>query len=286
VSSYAIMNQFLHLISSFNGLGLPSDVWLTSTQNLVPQQSQLVTLGVHHNRMGIEGLSLGFEGYYKKITNMAVLREGGSFFLLLPLIDETAIVQDWRSLLTQGNATSYGLEFTLKKEGLKWNGWVSYTWSKTTMDVDNINNGKPYAANYDRRHDLGIFSQYNLGTHWKMAASWVFGTGYPLTLPTSQYVPIEHNSVYGEYMQSYYGAKNKLRMESFHRLDLSVQYLHQVTKSIKGVMAVSVYNVYNRANPFFYEIGSRNENIGDYTKVLKRTSLFPIMPSISYSIQF
>jgi hypothetical protein len=285
-SSYAMMNQFLHLISSFNGLGLPSDVWLTSNANLVPQQSQLITLGVTHNRVGIEGLSVAVEGYYKQLTNIAVLREGGSFFLLLPLLDEKAIVQDWRSLLTQGNANAYGVEFSVRKESKKWNGWVSYTWSKTMMTVDGINNGKPYAANYDRRHDLGIFLQYRINTHWKIASSWVFGSGYPLTLPTSQYVPIQHNSVYGEYIQNYYGAKNNLRMEAFHRLDLSLQYQHELGKRMKGLLAVSIYNVYNRANPFFYEITQRDVNAGDNTYVLKRTSLFPIMPSLSYSIQF
>jgi len=56
-------------------------------------------------------------------------------------------------------------------------------------------------------------------------------------------------------------------------------------KNRKRTWEISVYNVYNRQNPFFYYLGS--EQIGSsYQTVLKQVSLFPIIPSISYYLKF
>ncbi len=285
-ASYSSMNQFLHLISSFNGIGFPSDVWLTTNEQIKPQESQLVTLGIKKNNIAQSQFSASIESYYKQIDHMAVMREGGSFFLLLPLIQNEAFVEDWRSLLNQGQATSYGIEWLVRKDGPKLSGFVSYTWSKTMMQVDAINFGNPYVANYDRRHDFSVYLNYKFGKRFSASTNWIFGTGYPMSLPSGKYVPIQNNSSFGGFSQNYYESKNTIRMENFHRLDLSVQYEHNLGKKLTGLLSISVYNTYNRANPFYYEMNSRDEENGDFTQVLKRNSLFPIMPSVSYTIKY
>ncbi len=59
---------------------------------------------------------------------------------------------------------------------------------------------------------------------------------------------------------------------------------------------IGVYNAYNRRNPFFYITGNSTENnitINDQNQdqaegqlVMKRYSLFPVIPSVSYSFKF
>lgn len=285
-ASYTIMNQFLHSINTFNGLGFPSDVWLTTNESIKPQQSQLATIGVKKKNWGGSLISTSVEGYYKYINNVAVMREGASFFLLLPLIQNEPTVKDWRSLLTQGEANSYGVEWMVRKDGDKLSGFVSYTWSKTMMQVDAINFGNSYPANFDRRHDFAVYINYKLTKRFSASVNWIFGTGYPLSLPLAKYYTLQSNSFFGESVQNYFQSKNAFRMENFHRLDASFQYEHKIGTKLSGLASFSVYNIYNRNNPFFYEITARDEQNEDNTTVLKRNSLFPVMPSISYTIKF
>lgn len=115
--SYSLMNQYVHLISTFNGLGLPSDIWLSTDDKIAPQRAQQINGGFTKKNIWRSKFSFSIEGYYKYTENMAVLREGASFFQLIPIYVNQPVVSDWRTLLTQGNCRSYGIEWLLKKMG-------------------------------------------------------------------------------------------------------------------------------------------------------------------------
>ena len=221
---------------------------------------------------------------------MAVLREGASFFQLVPIYANQPLVSDWRTLLTQGTCKSYGIEFLLKKEGERLTGWVSYTLSKTTLQVADINRGNEYPVNYDRRHDLGIYVNYKMGKNFSFATNWLYGSGYPISLPVGEYLPSQHYLNQGN---TYYGGarfdfenKNNYRMKAYHRLDVSLQYTHVMAKKIKSTIELSAFNTYNRANAFYYIIANKDDNNGNSERVLKQTSLFSILPSLSWTLQF
>lgn len=79
----------------------------------------------------------------------------------------------------------------------------------------------------------------------------------------------------------YYGERNSFRMRSYHRLDLGVNFRKQA-KWGERTINLSIYNAYNRRNPFFYEIQTdwwSNRKLVQY-------SLFPIIPSVSYNFKF
>ena len=64
---------------------------------------------------------------------------------------------------------SYGVEFMLKKNEGRLNGWISYTLSKSeqqtpgrTPEEVGINYGKWYNSAYDKTHNLAITSAYHL----------------------------------------------------------------------------------------------------------------------------
>lgn len=286
-TSYSLMNQYLHLVSTFNGIGLPSDVWISSDEILKPQRANIVTLGAAKNNLLNKGISFSVEMYGKQTTNAVALKEGASFFEVLQQTYTSKNVNNLSSLTTQGKSTSYGIEFMLRKSGKKIDGHISYTLSRTTMQFDSINNGEVYVATFDRPHDIGVFLSYKPTKHLKLSANWVYGTGNAITMPAGEYFvsvndPTGGNNSWNTY---YYDKKNNFRMQAYHRLDVSVQYNHIISKKILSTIEFSVYNAYNRANPFFYQINLENENEGTGKRVLQKSSLFPIMPSLSWSIK-
>ncbi|MES2780868.1 MAG: TonB-dependent receptor [Bacteroidota bacterium] len=287
---YALMNQYVHLISTFNGLGLPSDIWMGTDDIISPQRSQQINGGIAKKNILSSKFSFSMEAYYKTIEKMAVLREGASFFQMIPWFSNQPAVEDWRTLLTQGRCHSYGLEWLLKKDGQRFTGWISYTLSKTEMTVSDINQGRSYPANYDRRHDFGIYLSYKATSHLSIAANWVYGSGYPISLPVGEYFTTQHdiNQGSGNYSGTKFDfeTKNNYRMKAYHRLDLSIQYTHLIAHRFKSTIELSAFNVYNRANAFYYLIANKDDSNGNSERVLRQTSLFTILPSLSWTIKF
>jgi hypothetical protein len=74
-------------------------------------------------------------------------------------------------------------------------------------------------------------------------------------------------------------------MEAYHRADIGMQISKPRKNGIR-TWEFSAYNMYNRRNPFFYYIG--NERLFDDTsrQVLKKISIFPILPSVSWNYKF
>jgi hypothetical protein len=287
-ASYDMMNQYVHLISTFSGFGFPSDIWTGSDNLLKPQHGQVVSAGIYKNNIKNSQISFAIEGYYKYITHMAIMKDGASFFQLLPISGtQEPQVEQWNALLTSGNCTSYGTEMQLKKEGKRFSGWISYTLSKTTIDAELVNRGDPYPATYDRRHDLGIYASYKTAKHFMFSANWVYGTGNAISMPSGEFF-VTREAEPGNaqtLMKMYdYESKNGYRMRSYHRLDISIQYKHLIAKKVQSTIEFSVYNVYNRANPFFYQIANKYDG-PSAPRVIKQTSLFPVMPSVSWTIK-
>jgi hypothetical protein len=76
-------------------------------------------------------------------------------------------------------------------------------------------------------------------------------------------------------------SRNNYRMPSYHRLDVSVNIKKEM-KWGERTLSFGVYNAYSRQNPFYLDF-TRNEN-GD--PQLSQFSLFPLIPSITYSFKF
>jgi hypothetical protein len=81
-----------------------------------------------------------------------------------------------------------------------------------------------------------------------------------------------------------YGEKNNFRMKAYHRLDLGIQF-HKKKKWGERTWEITIYNAYNRKNPFFY-YNDDSYNNGKHQSQLKQVSLFPIIPSVTYSFKF
>ena len=296
-ASYASMNQYIHMISN-TGINLPTDLWVPTTDRVRPQGSKQLAVGLAKDLRNPE-LALSLEGYYKKMDHVIGYKEGASF------IDfdaaNSGIEINWEDNVTSGQAWSYGTEFLVQKKAGRLTGWIGYTLSWTQMQFDSLNFGKKFYARYDRRHDFSIVGTYKLNDHITLSGTWVYGTGNSVTLPLSEYVAPAHlqgdmrNPSYPTYYEPHFGSvfgqivkdysqKNNVRMGAYHRLDFGIQF-HKEKKWGERIWEISVYNVYNRKNPFYYYIQYNVENGKEYG-VLNQVSLFPVIPSFTYSFRF
>ena len=291
-ASYAKMSQYIHLLTS-SGMGLPTDLWVPATDRIGPQKSQQFALGLAKDFEN-PAFTISIEAYYKTMKNIISYREGASFLM----IDDPTSTEDfdYEDAVTVGDGYSTGLEFLLQRKFGKLTGWIGYTLSYTKYQFDELNNGEEFFPRHDRRHDFSIVGIYKVNKKITLSATWVYGTGDAITLATSTYNAFTHNVNTNNNMTSYdgtkhfnsryanhYDGKNTFRMAAYHRLDVGAQFSKKLKKGRERVIEVSLYNTYNRQNPFFYTTG--NDDLTNQT-VLKQISLFPILPGFSYYLKF
>ncbi|HXC03468.1 MAG TPA: TonB-dependent receptor, partial [Bacteroidia bacterium] len=269
-ANYTHNYQYIHL-ASLSSVSLPTDVWVPCSDVVKPQISDQIAMGYFQN-FHENMFETSVEVYYKKMQHQVEYKEGA-----LPT-DDTKDNADNNFVF--GSGQSYGAEFFFKKSHGKLTGWVGYTLSWTTRDFPDLNNGQWFYAKYDRRHDVSIVSTYTLSPRWTFSAVWVYGTGNAVTLPVARYF-IDGTVV------SEYSARNALRMAPYHRLDISATWTLKKTKRLEHSLNFSVFNVYNRMNPYFiYFDSSGSLQQGNLTIQAKQVSLFPILPSVTYNFKW
>jgi len=271
-TGYAYMSQYIHLLSN-SDISMPTDLWVPVTKHIVPMNSHQVSLGMFYNLKNLFDLSV--EGYYKSMNNLLEYKEGASFF---------GSSTGWEEKVCMGRGWAYGVEFLLQKTIGNTTGWIAYTWAKAERKFDRpgetLNFGKTFHAKYDRRHDISIVASHKFNSKIDVAATWVFSTGNCGTLSTQNYLGIIHNisNFYDFSSLPYIEQRNNFRMPNYHRMDLGVNF-HKQHKYGIGTWNISVYNAYNQQNPFFVYVD-------DVAKKLMQVTIFPIMPSVSYSFKF
>jgi hypothetical protein len=272
-ASYNRMVQYLQLISNTSS-PTPLDVWTPSDTFIKPQIADQVALGYFKNFK--EGVySLEVETYYKKVKNRLDYIDGAN------LIANKAIEQ----VILNGELRSYGLEIMVRKNEGKFNGWISYTLSKSeqqtpgrTTNETGINNGNWYNSVYDKLHNIAITSSYNLTEKWSFGANFSLQTGQPVTYPTGQY------DYLGITVPSY-GLRNENRLPAYHHLDIAATLTPSKNndRNWKGEWVFSIYNLYNRKNAASINF---RQNIDTGSNEAVKTSIFGIVPAVSYNFKF
>ncbi|HRI31330.1 MAG TPA: TonB-dependent receptor, partial [Candidatus Kapabacteria bacterium] len=196
--------------------------------------------------------------------------------LLLPL----------ESQFTQGRGEAYGVEVFLNKRLGDFTGWVGYTLSWTRRFFDELNNGNPFWARYDRRHDVSATFSYRLSSSLEFGAAWTFGTGFAYTMPVGQYVLQPSDDRYNSSRERYlYTERNGYRLPPYHRLDLNFAFKTEVF-GLPSQLVLSIYNAYNRQNPFAQFVDKEYQSDGTFKPVLKQYTLFPILPVLAWNFTF
>ena len=295
--SYAAMNQYVHLLST-TGIGLPTDLWVPSTDRISPQSSYQLASGFAYDWLR-PSIELSVEGYYKKSSNIIGYKEGASFLLI---DDPTGAGEfTWQDNITDGEAWAYGIEFLIHRKQGRLNGWIGYTLSWIDHRFDELNFGEKFPARYDRRHDVSIVGIYEISPRITFSATWVYATGNTFDLATGRLPVIPHQlhdqDIASDYFwfssANVYDKKNSFRASPYQRLDVGFQFNKSITmfsNPVKRTIEIGAYNAYNRQNPFFYywrsSFYSYDEYVTEPERKLMQFSLFPIIPSISVNYKF
>ena len=273
-TSYTLNYQYLHQVALAT-ISLPTDVWMPSTEIVKPQIGHQVSLGLYQNFYKNMFESY-IDFYYKHMNHLVEYKDG---------INIDDINQNADQMYVFGKGWSYGVELFLKKSTGRFTGFIGYTLSFTQRQFDDLNGGKPFYAKYDRRHDVSINLSYEiLRNKLNVSAVWVFATGNTMTIPIGYYF------ICGSLVTEY-SDRNAFRLNPYHRLDLSLNWTIVKKKRFETGLNFSVYNVYNRKNPFFvfFETNTNFDMEGqtfDMTTKAYQMSLFPILPSVTWNFKF
>jgi len=270
--SYNRMAQYLHLLSNTNS-PTPLDVWTPSGPYIKPQLLDQVAAG-YYKDFDNGMFSLETEVFYKDIRNRIDYIDGADLIAN----------EDIEQVILNGEARAYGLEVLVRKNRGKLTGWIAYTLSKSEQrtpgrnaNEPGINNGDWYNSLWDRPHDISVNASYELSDKWSFNSNFIFQTGIPTNLPVGQVeqlgltVPI-------------YEGRNESRLSAYHRIDVAATFTPKIIKNRKwqAEWVFSIYNLYDRRNAASYTF-QENEN-GQNEAI--RTSIFGIVPSVSYNFKF
>jgi len=265
-ASYSRTTQFIQLASNSTS-GSPLDLWFPASANVKPQLCDQFAAGYFRN-FASDNYEFSAEVYYKNLKHVVDFKDHAQLFL------NDSIEQQLRF----GRGYSYGLELMLRKTVGKLNGWVSYTFSRSMRQIDDINQGNWYRSPYDKPHNISALATYDLSTKWSVSASWVYGSGTPVTYPTGRF------QIEGNYVPIYSG-RNEYRYPAYHRLDLSATWrLSPPGNRFKSELNFSLYNAYGRKN--VWTILFRQEADNPDNMYAEKIYLFTFIPSITWNLSF
>lgn len=300
-ASYTHNYQYIHL-ATMSSVSLPTDVWMPCTEVIKPQISDQYALGVFKNFKD-NNFETSIEIYYKEMKNQVDYKEGAQ--------PSDNVFDNPDNAFTFGKGWAYGAEFFVKKRAGKFTGWIGYTLSWTWRQFNDINYGIKYLAKYDRRHDASLVLTYDHNNKWNFGLIWVYGTGNRGTLPNGFFL-------YEGSLSNDYGLRNSYQFPAYHRMDLNITYTpdrhqHLIKKQTRlekryvkkgkdvskivlpkkwlkhfeNSYTLSIFNVYNRYNPYFIYYHKEGDFMKGNLKVTaKQVALFPILPSITWNFKF
>ncbi len=278
LASYSKMTQYMHKLST-SSVSMPTDLWIPVTSKILPQHAKQYSLGLKWQLK--KGFNISLTGYLKKYENLLANSEGSSGYLYL---------DDWEDNYVFGKGDAKGLELLIHKKMGKFTGWLGYTLAKSEQMFKELNNGKTYPADNDKRHDFSIFTNYVINKHVDISATWQWSSGSAVTLPSQKYyspsLPTQGSSQISDYSE-YISGVNQYRMPDFHRLDIGVN-LKKKNRLGERMWSFGVYNVYGRQNAFsLYFSSDTDEETGETTSSLKKMSIIPFpLPYVRYTLNF
>jgi len=264
-ASYNRNTQNIHQLTNTTST-LPTDAWVLSSNNIQPQIADQGAIGYYRN-FADNQYEFSAEFYYKDMQHQIDYKNAA----------DLQANEHVEAELVFGKGKAYGMELFFKKKAGKWNGWISYTLSRSKRKFDAINQGQWFAARQDRIHDLAIVGIYKISDRWTLSGTFVYNTGNAVTFPSGKY------NVGGK-STWYYTERNGYRMPDYHRLDLGATLTPKPEKKLKSSWTFSIYNAYNRKNAYLIDF-RENENNPNVTEAYQ-VALFGLIPSVTWNFKF
>ncbi|MDB4125699.1 TonB-dependent receptor [Candidatus Marinimicrobia bacterium] len=229
--------------------------------------------GAEHFVLGYEKYKNNYkfqiEGYYKNIYNMLTFEDTRAS------TDGEISSENLSDILFSSNGNAAGLEFFIQKLKGDLTGWLSYTLSYATKEID----GKIYYTNWDRTHVANYLGNYKLSNapiadfipflkKWEFNWKFTYQSGQAYT-PILGYYLEDISESPETIWRTIPGGRNSERYPAYHRLDLGMTRDFKIGKKIKGNYFIQVINAYNRKNIFRYIYTTSNiegrDDDGDWT---------------------
>lgn len=280
-ASYAKVSQNIHSMQVDDNEFFTT-LWVPATEICPPEQATHYSVGVEI--FLFKKFNLSTEFYYKTMRNL-VSFDRGSFW---------QNASSWETNVNKdGLGKSYGVETLFTKNAGNLTGWVSYAYSKTTRQFQNINFGKVYPDEFDRPHSFKVFGNYKLNENLNFSISWILQSGRPVNLSLGYYYSVNSNSFDFENMTPQYelqetelfASKNSIRMKPYHRMDIALNWTKQKKRGVR-TWSFSIYNLYNQKNALYYYYTYSYDENGHKIRSLYQYTLLPFIPSVSYSFKF
>ncbi len=229
--SFGTYHQYLQLISNSISPFTSLEVWLPANQYLQPQSAREVTLN-YATTLGSQ-MSLSTAAYYKQFSHQIDYKDHATT-LLNPLLEGE---------LRFGTMQAYGLEILLKKASGRLNGSLSYNYSRTTRQTEDLNAGRTYPAFQDRPHDFSLLLNYRLAKRTLFSTYYTAFSGTTFSSPTGFYT-------FNDQRVPIFDEKNNDRLPTYRRLDIAFKF--QLNKNDEAryqhALVFSIYNVLAHKN--------------------------------------
>ncbi|HEY5591646.1 MAG TPA: TonB-dependent receptor [Paludibacter sp.] len=288
------MTQPVHRVAN-SGLGFSFEMFYPAGSTLLPESSWNFSIGGAKDfSWKNHKLSVKVDAWYKTMENIVEFQDGYDAYYTILFAAQSNIIRDTKKYLAQGNGKAYGIDFSANYDIKNLRLTADYTLMKAENQFDQLNFGRPFAAPTDIRNSLSLTSELKLSESWSLSATWQYNSGKPITVPS--YIFANPTSIYktnavqdydGNTFQRVVTERNNYRTKPFHKLDVSFNHNYKTRKKhLDARISLGIYNIYNRANPYLYYIDGVQNADKTYTPVLKSMSMFPILPSFSWSLKF
>ncbi len=264
-TGYLTASPDLNIVSSFQGEPITSYV----------QKSNHLIFGMEYDLL--RNLSFNAEVYYKTLSNTASVNKDRMY---PDNRDYESKPEYLRKEYVVEIGKAYGGDVSLKYDDGRLYVWAIYSLGKVTK----TNEVQTYSPHYDRRHNINLLVNYSFGNDrsFELSLRWNYGSGFPYTPTASMIEQLDFSGgINTDYISqngtltTIYGGLNTHRLPDYHRLDFSAKKRFEVAKRSILEINLSVTNVYNRNNLFYYN-----------RVTSQRVDQLPIMPSLGLSLTF
>ena len=269
--------QFMFTINQEEELLRLVDFWQAVGEGKTPQSNEHYVLGAEY--WISNGNTISIEGYYKPYSTVYDLS------LVANPIDKD-------SYFSSGKGSSRGIEFLYQFNIKRINGWIGYSFSDVTREIDLNQNGvvsksENYKSNYNKPHSLNFVLNYKLSKRKKLdlGLTGIITSGSPYT-PVIGKVFSQGVEQYGSLEQPYlyltnvYGNRNSAQYPTYFRTDISLTKEGKLFRKLNPIWKFQIINLTNNFNVLLY-----NWNHYSSPSKVSAISMFPIIFTFGVSLE-
>ncbi len=272
--SFDRMEQPIHLLSTSN-IGFPNDLWLPSIENIEPEESFQVNMGIQYRLS--DNISFNLDGYVKQMDNLLRFKEFSAIPSLFIFNSNF-----WEAEVSSGESNSRGLELEsiYEDDGLRASIGLSFSKADRKFEEFNDNGEFPYA--FDQRFKISANIYKKMADNFWIYGNWSFFNGLNQTL-YSDIIPFTPLENFWPPPEDRISDINGYQQPDVYRLDLGIIWRKEY-KAFKHELQLGVQNVFNRKNTIFSYF--EEDEFFPQESGIKNIDGLPILPSISYKLSF